>query len=90
MKLAIEIPDKDYDKMRKGELVDTILVAIKNGTPNTDDSTNGHVFITMFPNAEIEGVVGLDGLQCVAVNTGFGTTYFAFDWWNAEYKEEKQ
>lgn len=33
MKLAIEIPDKDYDKMCKGELVDTILVAIKNGIP---------------------------------------------------------
>lgn len=31
MKLLIDIPKKDYDKMCKGELVDTILVAIKNG-----------------------------------------------------------
>ena len=33
MKEIIDIPKKDYDKMCKGELVDTILVAIKNGTP---------------------------------------------------------
>ncbi len=37
MKLEIEIPDKDYDKMCKGELIDTILVAIKNGTPIHDN-----------------------------------------------------
>lgn len=38
MKLGIDIPDKDYDKMCKGELVDTILVAIKNGKPLTPDT----------------------------------------------------
>lgn len=33
MRLVIDIPEKDYDKMCRGELVDTILVAIKHGTP---------------------------------------------------------
>ena len=33
MKLIIDVPEKDYNKMCRGELVDTILVAIKNGIP---------------------------------------------------------
>jgi len=31
--IVIRILEKDYDKMCRGELVDTILIAIKNGTP---------------------------------------------------------
>ena len=31
--IVIKIPEKDYDKMCRGKLIDTILVAIKNGTP---------------------------------------------------------
>lgn len=38
MKVLIDIPDKDYDKMCKGELVDTILFAVKNGIPLTPDT----------------------------------------------------
>ena len=37
MKIIVDIPKKDYDKICKGELIDTILVAIKNGTPLTPD-----------------------------------------------------
>ena len=33
VELLIKIPKKDYDKMCRGELVDTILVAIKEGIP---------------------------------------------------------
>lgn len=36
MRIVIDIPKKDYDKMCRGELVDTILVAIKHGTPLPD------------------------------------------------------
>ena len=35
----------------------------------------------MFPNIEIEGIV-----KCIAAQIGFGTSYFALDWWNAPYK----
>ena len=33
VEVIIKIPKKDYNKMCRGELVDTILVAIKEGTP---------------------------------------------------------
>ncbi len=33
MQIVINISKKDYDKMCRGELIDTILVAIKNGIP---------------------------------------------------------
>ena len=31
--IVIKVPKKDYDKLCRGELVDTVLVAIKNGMP---------------------------------------------------------
>ena len=33
MKLVIDIPEKDYDKLCRGELVDTVCMSIKNATP---------------------------------------------------------
>lgn len=44
----------------------------------------------MFPNIEIEGIGGLENLQCVAVSIGLGTRYFSLDWWNALYKVESE
>lgn len=39
----------------------------------------------MFSYIEIEGIGG--EIKCVAVQIGFGTSYFALDWWNAPYKK---
>lgn len=51
-------------------------------------ATNGDMIKAMFPNIEIEGIGGLEGLQCIAVSIGLGTSYFALDWWNAPYMKE--
>ena len=47
--------------------------------------TNGEMIKYMFPNIEIEGIDG-DAIKSIAVHIGFGTSYFALDWWNAQYK----
>lgn len=47
--------------------------------------TNGDVIKVMFPNIEIEGIWG-DPIKSIAVRIGFETSYFALDWWNAQYK----
>ena len=47
--------------------------------------TNGDVIKIMFPNIEIEGIWG-DPIKSIAVQIGFGTSYFALDWWNTQYK----
>mgnify|MGYP003414892209 CR=1 FL=1 len=41
--------------------------------------TNGDMIKIMFPYIEIEGI------ECIAAQIGFGTSYFALDWWNAPY-----
>ena len=46
--------------------------------------TNGDMIKTIFPNIEIEGIGG--EIKCIAAQIGFGTSYFALDWWNAPYK----
>ena len=49
-------------------------------------ATNGDMIMTVFPDAKIQGVEGLEGFQCAAVSIGLGTSYFALDWWNAPYR----
>ena len=44
--------------------------------------TNGDMIKIMFSNIEIEGIGG----EIIAAQIGFGTSYFALDWWNAPYK----
>lgn len=86
MKVIIDIPKKDYDKMCKGELINTILVAIKNGTPIPDNATNGDILKMMFPNIESR----LDEkTDIILVKWTDGTTKtFKANWWNAPYTKE--
>lgn len=58
--------------------------------PIPDGATNGDIIKAMFPNIEIEGIGGLEGLQCVAVGIGLGTSFFALDWWNAPYRKVEE
>ena len=67
---------KELKQLRKQEPCEDI--EIPNG------ATNGDMIKTMFPNIEIEGIGG--EIKCIAVQIGFGTSYFALDWWNAPYK----
>lgn len=50
--------------------------------------TNGDMIKTMFPYIEIEGIGG--EIKCIAAKIGFGTSYFALDWWNAPYMAESE
>jgi len=84
---------KPYDTSdKKDKALYNFALSEMMGTPNAnaisipEGATNGEMLKSMFPNVEIEGIWGLEGLQCVAVSIGLGTSYFALDWWNAPYK----
>lgn len=95
--VVIKIPEEQYSLIMQSHrngverFVDkeSMMYAIKNGTLLPKESTNGDMFMTMFPDAEIEGIEGVGRLQCVAVSIGLGTSYFALEWWNSPFKTEK-
>ena len=62
-----------------------VLKVLENCIEIPNGATNGDMIKTMFPNIEIEGIGG-EIIKCIAVQIGFGTSYFALDWWNAPYK----
>jgi len=70
------------------ETAEMFLASFKRMQILPDKLTNGDMIKAMFPNIEIEGIGGLEGLQCVAVSIGLGTSYFSLDWWNSPYKKE--
>ena len=85
MKVIIDVPKKDYDKMCKGELINTILVAIKNGIPIPDNATNGDILKIMFPSDANE----LDMSKLHLMYDGLDYIHeFRKDWWNAPYTKE--
>ena len=52
-------------------------------------ATNGEMMKIMFPDIEIEGIWG-DAIKSIAVNIGFETSYFALDWWNAQFNRGRE
>lgn len=70
------------------KLDDISNIPVTDVIPIPKGATNGDMIKAVFPNVEIEGIGGLEGLQCVAVSIGLGTSYFALDWWNTPYKTE--
>ena len=50
MKLIIDIPDKDYEKLKDGHIPFSILDVMQNGTPIPDNATNGEIIKALFPN----------------------------------------
>lgn len=52
-----------------------------------ENPTNGDVIQAIFPDTEIEGNGSEGAIQSIAVSIGYGTSYFALDWWNAPYKK---
>lgn len=89
MKVIIDIPKKDYDKMCKGELINTILVAIKNGTPIPDNATNGEMLMTMFSDERGEHFSYLTPLHLMYDGLDF-IKEFRIEWWNAPYNYNKE
>lgn len=93
MKVIINMDKNEFNHIKKvyskrrGSLPYTNIAF---GTPIPDNATNGDVIMIMFPDAEVVGIEGLEGFQCVAISIGLGTSYFALDWWNAPYEKEME
>ena len=65
--------------------ISDVLKVLENCIEIPNGATNGDMIKTMFPYIEIEGIGG--EIKCIAAQIGFGTSYFALDWWNAPYKK---
>lgn len=90
MKLLIEIPEEDYERVMNENVSYNgsmhTAKAIKNGTPIPDNATNGDVINAMFPSIESR----LDektGIMLVKWADGTAKA-FKTDWWDAPYKAE--
>ena len=66
--------------------ISDVLKVLENCIEIPNGATNGDMIKTMFPYIEIEGIGG--EIKCIAAQIGFGTSYFALDWWNAPYKKD--
>ena len=65
--------------------ISDVLKVLENCIEIPNEVTNGDMIKTIFPYIEIEGIGG--EIKCSATKIGFGTSYFALDWWNAPYKK---
>ena len=87
MKLIIEIDKEKYNQIVNSYQGSNVRpkdyeIAIINGTPITDDATNGEVIKAMFPNAKIEHQGGI--VRFIVDGWSF---QIAEDWWNAPYQK---
>ena len=73
MKVIIDIPDKDYEKLKDGHIPFSILDVMQNGTPIPDNATNGDAVKTLFSNT-------FD-------NFCERTTWEWNRWWNSPYQK---
>ena len=76
MKLIIDIPDKDYEKLKDGHIPFSILDVMQNGIPIAANATNGNSVIKMF----CKGIVRVSPRKNVSVE-------FNKNWWNAPYQK---
>lgn len=100
MKLVIDIPKEEYERLKEqsifGSMVSVWKQAIKNGTPLPEgygrlidapkEATNGDMIQAMFPYGEY----GTNGNEVHVFGVGGnGCLVFTLDWWNAPYKAER-
>lgn len=65
IELVIKIPEKDYDKLSRGELIDTVCMSIKNGVPlpkGYGRLIDAGEYLDVLNNAQIEGLNTYKGL----------------------------
>lgn len=90
MKLMIDIDDKDFHRVCQGyidysnTLDGRCLAAISEGTPISDNVTNGDVLKAMFPNIVVEEQ---SKDLFIVFNMDFQGTPFYKVWWNAPYQK---
>lgn len=82
MKLIIDIPEEDYERFKKNqkkEYSDSMLDVniIANGTPISENTTNGQVIQALFKPNRVERTDD----DVIVKNYDFNE-----DWWNAPYK----
>lgn len=81
MKLIIDIPDdweKHMGEMLDFQIVDFFYGIIRNGTPISDNATNGQVIQTLFKPNRIERTDD----DVIVENYDFSK-----EWWNAPYQK---
>ena len=89
MKLIIEIPDKDYEKLKDGHIPFSILDVMQNGTPIPDNATNGDVIKAIFPK-DVKVITQHDdifGRRFIDLRVGQLDCELDDDWWNAPYQK---
>lgn len=93
---------KYTEKKHRNDTVDTFdtdismmcadaLKVLKNCIEIPDNATNGDVVKLMFPDAEIQPIMGYfdkDELLGYRVYLGGRSQDYLLDWWNAPYKKE--
>lgn len=102
MQIVIEISKEHYERIMRFEegvtVYPTTLAlyeAVKNGKPLPKDATNGDIIKTMFPNVEIEELIGsFEPVKhkLLGYRTWLGgrSQDYCLDWWNAPYKADKE
>ena len=96
MKVLIELDDDVFNDIRESgfdsaraivrNFQATITDAIRNGTPISDNATNGDMIKAIFPNAKIDinEMLGVSGI--VFVDSENEIIPISQDWRNAPYK----
>ena len=83
MKVLIDMPEKEYNRIKGKTEVNYSEMWIAEGTP-LDDLTNGEVMMKMFPNHTIF----LTGNFVLIVDKNDKTVgSFDLDWWNRKWGE---
>ena len=93
MKLVIDIHEKDYRSILNRRYVSGGAVdAIINGTPISDNATNGDVIKAIFGSDKVFDFIHYVHLRAKVgnwFNEGVVAEFYK-DWWNAQYKAESE
>ena len=88
MQIVIDIPEDVYVARKHGDIspwiTGTILDAIEQGTPLSNNSTNGEVIKAMFNVKEVD-MSNTYGVHFPEEEDY--SHYFFKDWWNAPYQK---
>lgn len=96
MQIVIDIDEDAYKEIKKivadGDEMCFMQKLIANGTPISDNATNGDVIKAIFGSDKV-----FDFIYCVHLRAKVGNWFnegvvaeFYKDWWNAPYKAESE